>query len=250
MLTPYGISLSESEVVIVVKKYPKKTSTNTEASAADQLDGVVLEVSQSMRRLLRLNRQLKNQHFRGQSLLRLERQREEMCQLAEGKLVFESTETWRAIYEDVLSACQCKRYLSVALVQTEDYWRGLPGDRSVSFNGLLVEYGFYVHRIFIIDDFLWPPKATLPSKHLYTWIVEQYGKGIQVGLLRLSDLDGDRELMRDFGIYGTTAAGYQTTDEIGQTVQFEMHFGPNHVRHAEDRWKRISLYSRPFETII
>ena len=190
MLTPYGISLSESEVVIVVKKYPKKTSTNTEASAADQLDGVVLEVSQSMRRLLRLNRQLKNQHFRGQSLLRLERQREEMCQLAEGKLVFESTETWRAIYEDVLSACQCKRYLSVALVQTEDYWRGLPGDRSVSFNGLLVEYGFYVHRIFIIDDFLWPPKATLPSKHLYTWIVEQYGKGIQVGLLRLSDLDG------------------------------------------------------------
>jgi hypothetical protein len=236
--------------VIVVKKYPKNASINSQASTADQLGNVVLGVSQLMRRLLRLNRQLRDQHFYSQSLLRLERQREETRLLAEGKLVFESTETWRAVYEDVLSACQCKRYLSVALVQTEDYWRGLPGDRSVSFNGMLVEYGFYVHRIFIIDDFLWPPKATLPSKHLYTWIIEQYSKGIQVGVLRLSDLDGDRDLIRDFGIYGATATGYQTTDEIGQTVHFEMHFGPNHVRQAEDHWKRISLYARPFETII
>ena len=169
--------------------------------------------------------------------------------LAEGKLTFESTETWRAVYEDVLSSCRCKRYLSVALVRTEDYWRGLPGDRSVTFNGMLVHYGFYVHRIFIIDDFLWPPKAQLPSKSLYTWIVQQYSQGIQVGLLRLSDLEGDKNLILDFGIYGTSATGHQTTDEMGQTIHFEMRFGAQHVRQAEDRWKRISLYAQPFETI-
>lgn len=235
--------------MIDVKQYLKKTSTNAQSSAAEQLRGVVLAVRQAMHRMLRLNSQLRNPHFSSQLLLRLERQREEIRLLAEGTLTFESTETWRAVYEDVLSACQCKRYLSVALVQTEDYWRSVPGDRSVSFNGTLVEYGFYVHRMFIIDDFLWPPKAALPSKHLYTWILQQYSMGIQVGLLRSSDLEGDRDLMRDFGIYGSTCTGYQTTDEIGQTVRFEMRFGPHHVRYAEDRWKRISLYAQPFESI-
>ena len=163
--------------------------------------------------------------------------------------MFDCTETWRAVYEDVLSACIPKRYLSVALVRTEDYWRDTPGDRSIRFNGTLVDYGFYLHRIFIIDDFLWPPKAALPSRELHDWILSQHSKGIHVELVRVSELVAECDLLVDFGIYGKTAVGYQVTDEVGQTLRYEMLFGLQHVQLAEDRWKRLSLYARPLESI-
>ena len=163
--------------------------------------------------------------------------------------MFDSTETWRAVYEEVLSACTLKRYLSVALVRTEEYWRDTPGDRSIRFNGLLIDYGFYVHRILIVDDFLWPPKAALPSKELHSWILSQYSQGIQIGLVRASELEPESDLLVDFGIYGDAAVGYQVTDELGQTVRYEMLFGRHQVQAAEDRWKRLSLYARPLESI-
>ena len=53
----------------------------------------------------------------------------------------------------------------------------------------------------------------------------------------------------DFGVYGKTAVGYQVTDEVGQTLRYEMLFGPHHVQLAEDRWQRLSLYARPLESI-
>ena len=80
-------------------------------------------------------------------------------------------------------------------------------------------------------------------------MLRQYSQGIQVGLVRLSDLEQEADLVHDFGIYGDTAAGYQTTDEIGQTVQYEMRFGSPRVRLAEDRWRRLSLYIQPFESL-
>ena len=45
------------------------------------------------------------------------------------------------------------------------------------------------------------------------------------------------------------AVGYQVTDELGQTVRYEMLFGRHQVQAAEDRWKRLSLYARPLESI-
>ena len=59
----------------------------------------------------------------------------------------------------------------------------------------------------------------------------------------------ESDLLVDFGIYGETAVGYQVTDEVGQTLRYEMLFGPQHVQLAEDRWKRLSLYARPLESI-
>ena len=41
-------------------------------------------------------------------------------------LTFNTTETWRTIYEEVLAGCQCKRYLSVALIDSDGYWRDHP----------------------------------------------------------------------------------------------------------------------------
>ncbi len=163
--------------------------------------------------------------------------------------MLDSTETWRAVYEEVLSACTLKRYLSVALVRTEEYWRDTPGNRSIRFNGLLVDYGFYVHRILFVDDFLWPPKAALPSKELHSWILSQYSQGIQIRLVRVSELEPESDFLVDFGIYAGTAVGYQVTDELGRTVHYEMLFGLHQVQAAEDRWKRLSLYARPLESI-
>ncbi len=155
------------------------------------MNQLALANGKAIDRLVRATERIGNDHFRNQAMLRLERQRAELELLADGRVAFESTETWRAVYEDVLSTCEANRYLSVAVVQSEDYWRCLPGERSVAFNGTLVDRGFYAHRIFIIDDFLWPPRAKVPSKDLFAWIVRQYVQGIQIGVLRVSDVRAD-----------------------------------------------------------
>ena len=214
-----------------------------------RLRRAVTDLDQILRQIVRAGRRLDDEHYRKHALLRIEQLTHQIEPLARGKLTFQSTETWRAVYEDVLSSCAVKRYLSVALVRTEEYWRDTPGSRSIQFNGLLVEYGFYVHRILIIDDFLWPPSSRLPSKELHAWILSQYSKGIQIGLVRSSELEPESDLLVDFGIYGDAAVGYQVTDEVGQTVRYEMSFGSQHVHVAEDRWKRLSLYARQLESI-
>ena len=83
------------------------------------------------------------------------------------------------------------------------------------------DHGFYVHRILIVDDFLWPPKAALPSKELHSWILSQYSQEIQIGLVRVSELEPENDLLVDFGP-SDAAVGYPVTDELGQTVHYEM----------------------------
>ena len=65
--------------------------------------------------------------FRQQVTLRLHDKLAEISELAAGKLVFSSTETWRTVYQQVLETTDVKRYLSVALIRTDDYWRDAPG---------------------------------------------------------------------------------------------------------------------------
>ena len=101
-------------------------------------------------------RSLDSDVYRTRVVLRLRNIAEQLAKLGQGRLVFESTETWRTVYEDVLKACQPRRYLSVALIRTDDYWRDAPGENSLEFNYMLVDHGFHVHRVFIIDDFFWP----------------------------------------------------------------------------------------------
>jgi hypothetical protein len=241
--------IAVSGVLIAVNLSAKLSFGHKNPHAELPLRRIVTSLGQALRHVVRVSRQLDNEHFRKQAVLRLKRQHDELQLLAQGKLVFDSTETWRAVYEEVLSACTLKRYLSVALVRTEDYWCGTPGERSIRFNALSVDYGFYVHRILIVDDFLWPPKATIPSKQLYNWMLSQFSKGIQIELVRMSELTSESDLLVDFGIYGDTAVGYQVTDDLGQTVRYEMLFGAPQVQVAEDRWKRLSLYAHPLESI-
>ena len=62
-------------------------------------------------------------------------------------------------------------------------------------------------------------------------------------LVRLSDIEQEPELIADFGIYGDDAVGTQVVDFEGKTQRFQIQFGENRVRVAEERWDRILLYS-------
>ncbi|MCA9195990.1 MAG: hypothetical protein KDA87_00570 [Planctomycetales bacterium] len=163
--------------------------------------------------------------------------------LRDGRILFSSTETWRTVYEDVLQSCQTRRYLSVALIRSDDYWRDHPGENSLDFNFRLVNHGFYVHRLFVIDDFFWPKTARTPSQELHHWILKQHFAGIEVSLVRMADLEQDAPLACDLGIYGTDAVGWQTTDFEGRSVRYEISFNARDVVEAEVRWKQLLLYA-------
>lgn len=188
--------------------------------------------------------------FRQQVVLRLRDFAERIGRLAEGRLVFESTETWRTVYEEVLNGCKARRYLSVALIRSDDYWRDPPAQNSLDFNFQLVEHGFHVHRIFVIDEFFWPRNARTPSAELLRWIQGQRHRGIDVSLVRLTELDEEPTLVGDFGIYGTDAVGWQQTDFEGRTIRYEISFGHNSMTDAEQRWNQLLLFAKSFEEVV
>ena len=187
--------------------------------------------------------------FRKQIGLRLRDFAERLGQFGRGRLTFESTETWRTVYEDVLKACQPRRYLSVALIRTDDYWRDTPGENSLQFNYQLIDDGYHVHRVFIIDDFFWPKAAQTPSTDLFRWIQSQRQHGIEVSLVRLEELENEPTLVSDMGIYGNDAVGRQQTDLEGRTVRYEISFDRTAVAEAEQRWHQLLLFAKALDTI-
>ena len=188
--------------------------------------------------------------FCDQVELRLSRITQELEDLADGKLCFSSTETWRTVYREVLERTTTKSYLSVALIRSDDYWRDAPGQSSLDFNYELISHGFHIHRLFIIDEFFWPKLAKTPSKQLFHWILEQYQRGIETSLVRLTDLEDEPTLICDFGIYGDTAVGYQETDFQGKTVRYELCFDRSDLVEAEHRWEQLLVYAKPFSTLL
>lgn len=187
--------------------------------------------------------------FANQARLRLEAIRQEIEKLANGTLTFNATETWRSTYQDVLEWASVRRYLSVALIETDEYWQSEPDKHSLQFNFHLVQNGYYVARICIVDDFLWPPAAACPARSVCRWVAEQHQQGIEIHLVRLAEIRQEAELCRDFGIYGESAVGYQLTDEHGLTTRYEIHFDPVQVRTAEELWKRLLLYATHWDDL-
>jgi len=186
--------------------------------------------------------------LREQAALRLSQMATEAEDLAAGKLVFESTETWRAVYEAVLAGCRQRRYLSVAVIETEDYWRDRPGRASLEFNYRLVQHGFNVGRTLLIDEFFWPEKSDLPDKQLLHWAKAQQDEGITVRVARLTEVEEDLRL--DFGVYGERAVGYQVVDESGKTQRFMLLFDAASRQLAEDRWRRLELFVEPLDELL
>ncbi len=184
--------------------------------------------------------------FAAQSLLRLMAMQEELDHLSAGRLTFESTETWHRVYQELLESIRTRRYLSVALIKSDDYWQDQPSEHSLRLNAAMVRHGFYVHRVFIIDEFFWPRLSRTPSVRLLHWISEQKHSGLDVSLVRREHLAQEPRLIADFGIYGDEAVGYQETDFEGRTVRYEVRFGAAAVKQAEQHWRELMLYARPW----
>ena len=185
-----------------------------------------------------------------QAVFRLDNMSRQLDELLNVTISFDTTETWRSVYEDVLQCCKVQRYLSVALIRSDDYWRDSPGERSIEFNYRLISHGFHIHRVFIIDEFFWAPSARTPAVDIFRWILKQHQRGIEVSLVRLAALDDEPGLICDMGIYGDDAVGFQETDFEGKTVRFELHFDANSIRQAEQRWNQLQLYATPLEQLL
>ncbi len=188
--------------------------------------------------------------FQRQAYFRLEQVSQQLEELLRQELSFKQTETWRTVYEAVLSTCQTKRYLSVALIETEDYWQDQPGLASLQFNYDLVQHGFHVHRRFIIDDYFWPSRAVRPATEVFVAIQQQAIQGIEVSLIRKSELESEAGLVCDLGIYGERAVGYQTLDEQGRTTAYILRFGRQAIEVAEERWRQLDLYAVSWDELL
>ena len=187
--------------------------------------------------------------FAAQTQRRLAAIEQELDRLLFGQLVFESTETWHRVYQDLLEQVQLRRYLSVALIKSDDYWHDRPSEHSLRLNGALASRGFLVHRIFIIDEFFWPRLSRTPGTNLMQWIAEQKQSGIEVSLVRREDLAHEPHLICDLGIYGDEAVGYQETDFEGRTVRFELRFDATSLQQAQQRWQELLLYAKPWSEV-
>lgn len=212
--------------------------------------------AESARALARRLRRLANQVggrdpiFAKHAMLRLDRLSNEVEDLLDDQLTFTHTETWRTVYQEVLSACRQKRYLSAALVEHEDYWQDLPGQASLEFNYDLVAHGFFVHRRFILSDFFWPQRAVRPAAEVYRWILDQASHGIEVSLVRWSQVEAEATLLRDFGIYGERAVGYQTLDDQARTAAYVLRFGASAIEGALELWRQLDLYAIPLDDLL
>ena len=170
--------------------------------------------------------------------------------ISHGTVVFTATESWRQIYERILVRPDVGSYQSVAWFRTEDYWRDRPGQRSMHLNLKLAQRGLPIHRVLILCDFFWPPKAAIPAKDVCEWLKPQVQAGIKISLVRESELLGEQDLMLDFGIYGDLATGIQYTDVQCRTERFVLHFDRQNIELGKDRWQRLLMHTVSFEELL
>jgi len=98
-----------------------------------------------------------------------------------------------------------------------------------------------IQRIAILAGHLWPTGKRSPD--------EQYGHGIFIKLVRASTPTTDPDLAADRGIYGTPAVGFRQLDDQGHTVLSTLSLDFGESVAAERLWKRLSIYSTPYEKL-
>lgn len=176
---------------------------------------------------------------------------EQLEELANGTIVFPETETWRMAYEKLLRTRGLYRYRSVAWVRNPGYWQDEPGRRSTRVNLEIVERsGVTVERIVILANELWPDHNHLPDERIRQWIHEQSSYGVDVRLVRESDLHSESDLITDMGIYGSRAVGFQQLDDQSRTVRFTLRFDIDAINAAEARWDRLCIYAEKYQEIL
>ena len=170
--------------------------------------------------------------------------------LASGTVVFSGTETWRAVYEQLLAGGTVREYRSVAWVRSDDYWRDPPGRQSMRANFDAAHRGVLIERLVILPALLWPQDHSLPHAATRSWLQEQHDHGLHLVLVREAALGGEPDLLADFGIYGDRAVGTQELDERSRTVRFTLSFDRQAIRLAEDRWRRLSVFGIAYQSLL
>lgn len=184
------------------------------------------------------------------AILKLSSVAEQVRALADGKISFSSTETWRTVYEQLLQSPGLRLYRSAAWVKTADYWQDQPGRQSMRLNYTMAGQGLAIERIIILREALWPQGEKLPAPSIRGWIEEQHERGIRLSLVREIELMSEPDLLSDFGIYDERATGVQELDELSRTLRFTLSFDRPSVRLAQDRWSRLSLYATSYEELL
>ena len=171
--------------------------------------------------------------------------------LANGSIDYPSTEAWRVVYEELLRSPGLYLYRSVSHIESAHYWQDGPGQQSTTLNIELHDAGIVnIERTAIIADHLWPQDELFPVEPLHAWLKQQYMHGIWIKLVRESQLDGERELVSDFGIYGSRAVGMQMADAAGRTIRFELSFDFERVKQAESIWERLQVFETSYRDLL
>ena len=183
--------------------------------------------------------------YRELALDRVRQLSQETTAVGRGIITFHETEAWRSAYEKLLRSRGLYRYRSVAYIHTPAYWQDEPGRQSMRVNYETVGTGLQIERIAVIEDQLWPEGERLPIDPIGSWLDEQARHGIQLRLVRASQVDDD--LRADFGLYGNRAVGWQELDDRGHTARFTLSFEFAELLAAESRWDRLGIYATSLE---
>ncbi|MEZ6100642.1 MAG: hypothetical protein R3E01_16865 [Pirellulaceae bacterium] len=191
-------------------------------------------------------------NFRKCALESLDESIQQITQIGDGKLIFKDTEAWRIVYERLLRDPSVMTYRSVALVRDPAYWQDGAGMQSMQLNFELISKSILtIERTVIIADDHWPSDSDMPVEALRQWIHEQSVKGIYIRIVRESALKSETELVRDMGIYGMSAVGYQQMNHDNlRTAQFMLDFDFSSVRAAESCWTKLNVYAVPYEELL
>ena len=214
-------------------------------------DPKIFEVYGELTRSLQQIAANKDPVYRGLALDRVGRAAGQLRQLAQGRVVFDATETWRMAYGQLLESPGLHCYRSIAHVKTSTYWQDGPGRQSMQINYDLIAQGkLQVRRIVILPDNFWPAGEVFPVEPVASWLDEQHAHGVDIRLVRQSALTGDMDLVVDLGIYGTRGVGYQELDDRGGTSRFVLSFDFAEVVAAEQRWERLAVYAVFYQQLL
>lgn len=176
---------------------------------------------------------------------------DEVAQIAGKTIVFQGTETWRIVYDQLLRSPGIHSYRSVAWAKNRHYWMDEPGRKSLQTNYELHSSGqLHIERIVILADEVWPADQPLPVELMRQWIHEQHHHGLFVRVVRESALVHEPDLIADIGLYGTRAIGIQELDADCRTVRFTLTFDFGQLAAAESRWQRLNVYATPYVSLL
>lgn len=242
-----GLQLAIHHTGTRISHLPEAVQDMVDLAGDSELASVHSLLACALKRVSRQNDLI----FRQLALSRLETVTGDCQCLGNGQIEFRTTESWRVAYEELLRSPGLHLYRSVAHVESAHYWQDGPGQQSTQLNLELHDAGIIgIERIAVVADHLWSEGERFPVEPVHQWLEQQHRYGIRLRLVRESALGNDKDLLCDFGIYGSRAVGIQTTDPAGRTARFVLDFNFKKVQEAEAAWDRLEIYAVPYGDLL